>query len=33
MKSGKLTATEKVFVDLLQSEEGKKVIKKYGIHS
>ena len=30
MKSGKLTATEKVFVDLLQSEEGKKVIKSMG---
>ena len=30
MKSGKLTATEKVFVDLLQSEEGKKVIKDMG---
>lgn len=30
MKSGKLTATEKVFVDLLQSEEGKKTIKNMG---
>lgn len=30
MKSGKLTATEKIFVDLLQSEEGKKVIKSMG---
>lgn len=30
MKSGKLTTTEKVFVDLLQSEEGKKIIKDMG---
>ena len=30
MKSGKLTQTEKIFVDLLQSEEGKKVIKNMG---
>lgn len=30
MKSGKLTKTEKIFVDLLQSEEGKKTIEKMG---
>lgn len=30
MKNGKLTKTEKLFVDLLQSEEGKKTIKDMG---
>ena len=30
MKSGELTKTEKIFVDLLKSEEGKKVIKDMG---
>lgn len=30
MKNGKLTKTEKLFVDLLQSEEGKKTIKNMG---
>lgn len=30
MKSGKLTKTERIFVDLLMSEEGKKTIKDMG---
>lgn len=30
MKKGELTKTEKIFVDLLKSEEGKKVIKSMG---
>lgn len=30
MKNGKLSKTEKIFVDLLQSQEGKETIKKMG---
>lgn len=30
MKNGKLTKTEKLFVDILQSDEGKKTIEKMG---